>query len=97
MPKVAKALLNFIDGSYLYAELSKKPEGHDTTLICFKVIGMPENSPKDKPSMALTVQRTAAAAKHMETMIPMSRIHCITLLEEYLGKDVPNDMQDLWK
>ncbi len=97
MPKVAKALINFIDGSYLYAELSKKPAGNDSMLLCFRVIGMPENSPKDKPSLALNVQRTASASKDSETMIPMSRIHCITILEEYLGKDVPNDMQELWK
>jgi hypothetical protein len=97
MPKAAKVLISFIDGSYLYALLSKKLEPDDALLMCHSIIGLPEGSPADKPTIAASIVRQTKAGAPVEFVIPMSRINGISVIEEYLGKDVPSDMQDLWK
>ena len=97
MPRVAKALVCFVDNSYLYVELSKKPEAGDSMLLCWKIIGLPENAPADKPTMAAGITRTASAGNCIEMHIPMARITCVSIQQEFLGKEVPNDMEELWK
>ena len=96
MAKVAKALLSFIDGSFLYVELSKKVVPVDQILFCNKVIGVPEGTPADKPTIANSVVRQSKAGACVEMLIPISRVNSISLQEEFLGKDIPTDMQNLW-
>lgn len=96
MPKVQQALINFIDGSYLYVELSRKVDATDLALVCFKVVGLPDGAPTDKPSIASSVVRTATAGNCVEMVIPLSRINCISIQEEFLGKSVPSDMKNMW-
>jgi len=97
MAKVARALICFVDNSFLYAELSKKPEAQDNMIQCFKIVGLPEGAPSDKPTMASNIVRTAGAGNCLEMDIPISRVSCVSIQEEYLGKDVPDDMKALWK
>jgi hypothetical protein len=96
MAKVARVLLSFIDGSYLYADLAKKIEGSDQVLFCSKVIGVPEGTPADKPTIANAIFRQATAGTCVEMMIPTNRVNAISIQEEFLGKDIPTDMQELW-
>ncbi|MFA6450676.1 MAG: hypothetical protein WCX65_14475 [bacterium] len=97
MAKVARALVSFIDGSFVYVDLAKKIEGKDQSLFCHKIIGVPEGTPADKPTIANAVVRQSKAGACLEMMIPMNRINAIAIQEEFLGKDIPTDMQDLWK
>jgi hypothetical protein len=97
MPRACRVLINFVDGSFMYAELSKKIESNDTMLICHKVLGLPEGTPADKPTIAGAVMRTAKAGECLEMAIPVARVGAVSVQEEYLGKDVPNDMKELWK
>jgi hypothetical protein len=97
MAKVARALVSFIDGSFLYADLAKKIEGPDQVLFCSKIIGVPEGTPADKPTIANAVVRQSKAGVCLEMMIPMVRINAVAIQEEFLGKDIPSDMQELWK
>ena len=94
--KVARALVNFIDGSYLYIELSKKIDSTDTMLCCERVVGLPEGAPQDKPTAAVGLLRTAQAGAGVEIFIPMARINGINILEEFLAKQVASDIQALW-
>ena len=96
MAKVARALISFIDGSFLYIDLAKKIEGHDQMLFCNKIIGVPEGTPADKPTIANAVVRQAKAGACVEMLIPMVRINAVSIQEEFLGKDIPSDMQQLW-
>lgn len=96
MPKVQQALVNFIDGSYLYVELAKKVDAGDTALMCFKIVGLPDGAPTDKPSIASSVVRTSSAGGCLEMVIPMSRVNCVSIQEEFLGKSVPSDMKSMW-
>jgi hypothetical protein len=96
MAKVARALVSFIDGSFLFVFLAKKIEGSDQVLFCNKVIGTPEGTPADKPTIANAVMRQAKAGECLEMMIPMVRINAVAIQEEFLGKDIPTDMQQLW-
>lgn len=97
MPRVSKVLINFIDGSYLYAELSRKIEGGDTILLCHKIIGLPEGAPTDKPTIAGAVVRTANSGECVEMAIPVARVASVSIQEANLGKDVPSDMQGMWE
>jgi len=97
MPRVSKALINFIDGSFLYVELGKKIDTTDSILLCHKVIGLPEGTPADKPTMASSIVRVAKAGVCLEMAIPITRIGSVSVQEEYLGKDVPSDMREMWK
>jgi len=97
MAKVARALVSFIDGSFLYVDLAKKIEGPDQSLFCNKIIGVPEGTPADKPTIANAVLRQSKAGACLEMMIPMGRVNGVTIQEEFLGKDIPSDMQELWK
>ncbi len=96
MAKVAKVLISFIDGSFLYAEISKKIEGADQVLFCNKIIGVPEGTPTDKPTIANAILRQSMAGTCVELFIPMTRINAVSVQEEFLGKDIPADMQQLW-
>ena len=95
--KVARALISFIDGSYLYVELSRRVEAGDTMLMCEKIVGLPDGTPADKPTIALGIQRLAAASEGLEVLIPMARINGINTLEEFLGKQIPKDVEALWR
>lgn len=97
MAKVAKALISFVDGSFLYAELARKVERVDQVLYCNKILGLPDGTPADKPTIANAILRQSKAGAGLDHLIPMNRINCIGIIEEYLGKDVPSDMKDLWK
>jgi hypothetical protein len=97
MAKVARALVSFLDGSFLYVELSKKVDRMDQILFCNKILGLPDGTPAEKPTIANTILRQSKAGGDEDHLIPMSRINCISILEEFLGKDVPSDMRDLWK
>jgi hypothetical protein len=95
--KVALALVSFIDGSYLYVELSKKIEPADASLYCERIVGLPDGMPADKPTIAVAIQRMATAGESLEVIIPMSRINGINIQEEFLGKQVASDIEALWK
>lgn len=95
--KVARVLVNFIDGSFLYVELSKKMESTDTILSCERVVGLPEGSPMDKPTIAVNLMRLSQAGEPMEFIIPMARVNGVSILEEFLAKQVASDIQELWK
>ena len=95
--KVARALINFIDGSYLYVELSKKIESADLVLCCERVVGLPEGSAMDKPTIAVNLQRLAQAGEAVEFFIPLARVNGINILEEFLAKQVASDIQELWQ
>ncbi|HOO56528.1 MAG TPA: hypothetical protein PLN69_06880 [bacterium] len=96
MAQAAKVLISFIDGSFLYAALSKRVETTDTYLICNKIIGTPEGTAADKPTIANAINRQSKVGTCQEMLIPLARINGISIQEEYIGKDVPTDMQQLW-
>jgi len=96
MAKVARALISFIDGSFLYVELAKKIDSGDQIVLCNKVIGVPEGTPADKPTIANALVRQSKAGVCLEMMIPVTRINAVSIQEEFLGKDIPTDMQNLW-
>lgn len=95
--KVARALVNFIDGSYLYVEMSKKLDSADGMLCCERVVGLPEGSPMDKPTIAVNLLRLSQAGEPVEFFIPMARVNGINVLEEFLAKQVASDIEELWK
>lgn len=95
--KVARALVNFIDGSFLYVELSRKVDSADGMLCCERVVGLPEGSPMDKPTIAVNLMRLSQAGAPMEFFIPMARVNGISILEEFLAKQVASDIEELWK
>jgi hypothetical protein len=96
MAKVARALISFIDGSFLYVDLGKKIDTRDQLIYCNKIIGVPEGTPADKPTIANAVVRQSKAGACLEMLIPFSRINSLSIQEEFLGKDIPADMQNLW-
>lgn len=94
--KVARALISFIDGSYLYVELSRKIDATDSLLMCERVVGVPDGTPMDKPTIAVALQNLARAGEGVEVVIPLSRVNGINVLEEFLAKQVASDIEALW-
>lgn len=95
--KVARALVAFIDGSFLFVELSRMPEAGDQNMFCDSLIGLPNGTPADKPTVATTLMRLCAGnAKPEEIVIPMARISGINVQEEYTGKEIKSDVQAIW-
>jgi hypothetical protein len=94
--KVARALISFIDGSYLFVEMAKKVAPTDAVLFLEKVVGLPEGAPADKPTIAVALQRMTASGPYIEVLIPMARVNGIQILEEFLGKQVASDIEALW-
>jgi len=94
--KVARAIVSFIDGSYLFVELSRKVEATDTMIICERVVGLPQGTPADKPSIAVSMMQLGSA-ESVEVIIPMSRINGINVQEEFLAKQVSKDIADMWQ
>lgn len=95
--KIAKALVNFIDGSFLFVELGKKIDVNDTILNCSRLVGLPDGTPADKPTIATATFRAYKMTNGVEVHIPYSRINCIVIQEEYIGKDISSDIENLWK
>ncbi len=96
MPKVAKAVVNFIDGSNLVVELDKKVEAQDAVIICTRILGLPDGTPADKPTIATVTFRTYMISKSIGAMIPFSRINSVNIQEEYSGKEVASDIKKMW-
>lgn len=94
--KVARALVSFIDGSYLYVELSRKIEFGDAMLMCERVVGLPDGTPADKPTIAVALANLARAGEGVEVVIPFARVNGVNVLEEFLGKQVASDIEALW-
>ena len=94
--KVARGLVSFIDGSYLFVELAKKVEHTDTMLYCERIVGLPDGTPTDKPTIAVAMTYLASAGESIEVLIPISRINAISIQEEFLAKQVAKDIQDMW-
>jgi hypothetical protein len=94
--KVARALVAFIDGSFLFVELARRPEAMDQNLICDSVVGLPNNTPADKPSIAVSLARLGSGNKPVEFVIPMARISGINVQDEYLDTEIKKDVVDMW-
>ena len=94
--KVARAIVSFIDGSYLFVELAQKVAATDTILVCERVVGLPQGVPADKPSIASSMMQLGST-DCVELLIPLSRFNGINIQEEFLAKQVSKDIEDMWK
>ncbi|MEW5946504.1 MAG: hypothetical protein AB1742_09925 [bacterium] len=96
VPKLCKALVAFADGSFLFVELSKRIEPQDTVLFCSSVLGLPNGAAADKPTAAVSVFRLARAGESHEITVPMNRVNGVSILEEYIKKEISKDVEELW-
>ncbi|MFH1539334.1 MAG: hypothetical protein ABIH66_10275, partial [bacterium] len=78
--KLSKALVAFADGSFLFVELSKAIGPHDNALFCSSIIGLPDGTPADKPTIATSLYRLAKAGETQEFVIPMNRVNGVSIL-----------------
>lgn len=94
--KVARALVAFIDGSFLFVELSRKPEPMDQNMFCDSIVGLPNGTPADKATIATSLARLGSGGQAVEIVIPMSRVSGINIQEEHGDKSIKGDVQALW-
>lgn len=94
--KISKALIAFADSSFLFVELSRTILPADGSLFCASIVGLPNGTPMDKPTMATSIYRLAQAGQFTEIMLPMSRINGVSILEEYPKKGISKDIEMLW-
>ena len=94
--RLCKALVAFSDGSFLFVELSKKVEPKENILFCSTILGLPEGVSADHPNIAASINRLSTAGTSLEILIPLTRINGISIIEEYIRKEIASDVEELW-
>ncbi len=97
LPKSAKIIIAFSDGSHLIAELTKAIGSSDNVLHCINMNENPKISAGPKTSIANMLLTLSKANQNKEVIIPMTRIIGIGVLEEQLSISVSKDVEEMWR
>lgn len=71
-------------------------ESQDNVIFCSSILGLPDGVAEDKPNIAASINRLKSAGDSHEVMIPMARINGISIVEEYIRKEISSDVEELW-